>query len=173
MKHLILILSLLLTLNIFGQSSNQPNYPIYQYDSINHKMLVTITVEQATTIDNDYDLLELLEKSKNGCDSLTTSYQIVISNLGQVIASQEVKLKDDLILNNKNNEIIDNLREQVKKYIQDGMKCDLLVKDKEDEIGALNKQILKLKVHEAIGYTGLGLFGAAAVTLLIYSVLHH
>ena len=168
MKYLItLLLSLLITLNIFGQSS-QSNYPIYQYDSTNHKMLVIITLEQATTIDNDYDLLELLEKSKTGYDSLTSSYQVVIANLGHVIASQEVKLKDDIILNNKNNEIINNLNQQIKKYIEDGMKSNELIKNREDEISVKNKQIMKLKVAKITGLTLLGGIGGATAIGLIY-----
>ena len=160
MKYLItLILSLLLSVNIFGQG--QQNYPIYQYDSTNHKMLVIITIDQARTIDNDYDLLDLLEKSKNGCDSLSRSYQVVITNLGSVIASQEVKLKDDVILENKNNEIINNLNEQIKKYIEDGIKCNALVKDRESEISLKNKQIMVLKVHKIAGYTIAGSIGVA------------
>lgn len=169
MKYLItLLLSLSLSLNIFGQVNSQQNYPVYQYDSINHRMLVIITVDQAMTIDNDYDLLDLLEKSKTGCDSLMASCQIVVSNLGKVIASQEIKLRDASILNNKNNEIIKNLNEQIKKYIEDGMKCNDLVKNREDVITEKNREIMKLKIHKIAGYTIAGGIGGAIVVGLVY-----
>ena len=165
MKYLLIIItSLLMSLNVLGQNS----YPTYQYDSANHKMLVTFTLEQARMIDNDYDLLELLEKSKTECDSLMTSYQVVITSLDKVIASQEVKLKDNVTLQKKNDDIISNLNEQIKKYITDGIKCDSLVKNRETEISTLNNQIKTLKVHKITGYSLAGGIGGIIIAGLVY-----
>lgn len=161
---------MLLMMSVKSQVSDN-TYPIYKYDSANNKIAVIISIRQAQMIDNDYDILNLLEKAKTGCDSLAYSYQIVITDLGRVIATQEVNIKELNKLNNKNNEIIENLKSQISKYIEDGMKSNALIENKNTEIQSLNKTITGLKVEKVVGYTGIGVLGGGLVAVLVTGIV--
>lgn len=173
MKKLIFIAILLLsTILSFSQDVNstvEPNYPIYQYDSAHNKIAVIISLKQARMMDNDYDILELLNKAKLGCDSLSTSYQIVIRNLDKTIATQDIKIGELEKLNAKNNDIIKNLNEQIKKYIEDAILCNDKITNKDKEIKDLNKEITKLKVQKIAGFTTVGVVGGGFVAILVTS----
>lgn len=169
MKRILTLILILFTINSFGQTNTQvPDYPIYQYDSTHQIMTVVFSLKQAQTIDNDYEYFELLEKSRKGCDSLAKSYQIVIKNLGDVIAQQEVNIKDLNKLNSQNKTLVDNLNEQIKGYVKDGILCDSIGKVKDDKISSLKKENLKLKVKNTGISIGLGTFGTITLGVAIY-----
>jgi hypothetical protein len=157
-------------ISLSGFSQNSVKYPIYQYDSLNNRMMVIITVDQARRIDNDYDILELLEKAKTGCDSLTASYQIVVGNLSNVIASQDIRISDFQKLSSKNDSIIQNLNGQIKKYIEDRIKCDDLNKIKDEQIVIYQKEVRKLKTQKIVGFIGLGTFGGVSIGISAYVI---
>lgn len=170
MKYLItLILSILISFHSFS-TTNDTNYPVYQFDSTSNKMLVIFTMEQAKMIDNDYDLLILLEKSKSECDSLDKAYTIVIKNQETVIASLEVKMVDLQLLDAKNTQIIKNLNGQIEKYKEDQIKSNMLLTNKESELTIYKKENRKLKVQKTVGFIGLGTFGGIAIGTSIYLI---
>lgn len=164
-KILTTLILILFTICSFGQV---PDYPIYQYDSTNQIMTVVFSLKQAQTIDNDYEYLELLEKSRSGCDSLAKSYQIVIKDLGRIVAQQDISIKDLNNLNSKNNVLIDNLNGQIQGYIKDKILCDSLGVIKDDKISSLSKENFKLKVKNTGISIGLGSFGVISLGVSIY-----
>jgi translation initiation factor 2 beta subunit (eIF-2beta)/eIF-5 len=165
MKKILTLVLFLITISGFSQT---PDFPIYQFDSTHQIMTVVFSLKQAQTIDNDYEYLELLEKSRKGCDSLAKSYQIVIQDLGKVIAQQDVTINDLTKLNNQNKTLVDNLNEQIKKYIRDSALCDSIGKIKDDKIISLKKENLKLKVKNTGISIGLGTFGTISLGVAIY-----
>lgn len=173
MKKFLTILLLLISFVGFSQTPNTdlPNYPIYQYDSTHQIMTVVFSLKQAQTIDNDYEYFELLEKSRSGCDSLAKSYQILITDMGKIIAQQDVTIGDLHKLNDGNKSLIDGLNEQIKKYIEDVIKCDSLLRNKDAQIASFKKENLKLRVQKTVGFIGLGTFGGIAVGVSVYTIL--
>lgn len=172
MKKILTILLILISFSGFSQvSTDLPNYPIYQFDSTHQIMTVVFSLKQAQTIDNDYEYLELLEKSRSGCDSLAKSYQILVTDMGRVIAQQDITIEDLYKLNDSNKRLIDGLNAQIKKYIEDGIKCDSLLKNKDDQIASFKKENLKLRVQKTVGFVGLGTFGGVALGVSVYMIL--
>lgn len=166
-----ILLSIILTLILSVSHAtiiDEPNYPIYQYDSANNKVAVIISLKQARMMDNDYDILELLAKAKTGCDSLATSYQIVIKSQDKTIATQDIKISELLKLDAKNKDIIKNLNEQIKKYIEDGIKSGEILINKDKELDLLRRDIVKLKIQKIAGFTTAGGITAVVIAGLVY-----
>lgn len=166
MKVLLTFLILLFTNLSFAISND---YPIYKYDSTSHVMTVVFSLEQAQKIDNDYDYYEYLSSFK--VDSLVSSYQIVITNMNSVIAKQNLVIDDLNNLNIKNDSLINNLKSQIVKYIEDGVKCDLIGKNKDEQISSYKKENLKLRVKSTVGFIGLGIFGGVSLGVSTYLIL--
>lgn len=166
MKVLLTFLILLFSNFSFGIGND---YPIYKYDSTSHVMTVVFTIEQAQKIDNDYDYYEFLNSFK--VDSLVNSYQIVITDMNNIIAKQNITINDLNELNNKNDLLINNLKSQIVKYIEDGVKCNLLVSNKDEQISSYKKENLKLRVKSTVGFIGLGVFGGVSLGISTYLIL--
>lgn len=164
MKYLSL---LLLFLTISTKSFSQDEFPKYAIDSSGQKV-VEFTIQQAQRIDNDLDLLEQMDKMQLGCDTVIKTYKIVVSDMGKVIATQEVKIGQLESLNKKNTEIIDNLNEQIKKHQEEMLVCYDLNKNKDREITLKNRELLKLKVQKIAGFTVAGGITAAVIVGLVY-----
>ena len=161
--------TLLLLFLTFGfKSFSQGEFPKYSTDSATGQKVVEFTIQQAQRVDNDLDLLAVMEKMQLGCDTVVKTYKIVVTDLGHVIAIQDVKINELDSLNTDNNKIISNLNDQIKKYIDDQIKSGELLKNKDSEIGIKDKQILTLKIHKIAGYTIAGGIGAAVLAGLIY-----
>ena len=137
MKVLLTFLILLFSNFSFGIGND---YPIYKYDSTSHVMTVVFTIEQAQKIDNDYDYYEFLNSFK--VDSLVNSYQIVITDMNNIIAKQNITINDLNELNNKN-----------------------------EQISSYKKENLKLRVKSTVGFIGLGVFGGVSLGISTYLIL--
>jgi hypothetical protein len=169
MKKILTILLMLISVGLFGQLKDE--FPKYMYDSTSKTMTVVFTLEQARTIDNDYDYLDLLELSRKGCDSLAKSYQILVMDMGRVIAQQDITIKDYIRLDVKNNQLINNLNEQIKKYIEDQLKCELLIKNQDYQLNSYKKEIRKLKIKKTVGIFTLGGVTIGLTTYIILDAL--
>ena len=171
MKYILTTIILFFGALSYAQPNVEDNniFPKYAVDTASGRMGIMFSIQQAQKIDNDYDLLSLLEKQKIGCDTVIKSYRIAVMDLDKVVASQDIKIEQLDSLNTANNELINNLKEQIRNYITDKIKCDSLVGNKDAEIKLLNKQIFKLKVQKIVGFTGLAVFGGVSVGVSVYA----
>ena len=177
MKYLLTILLYTYSMMSFGQpTSDKINgttsgpFPSYFLDTSGHKAGVVLTIEQAQKVDNDYDMIALLENQQLGCDTTIKTYQILVKHQDDLIASLSFgSSQKDSLLRGKD-DLINQLRGQIKIYIRDGMLCGQLVDNKDEEIKMLRKQVFKLKVQKIVGFTGVAVFGGVAVGLGAYSI---
>jgi len=176
MKYILILLLSFSTIFSFSQAPDQINgtttgpFPSYFIDTSGHKAGVVLTIEQAQRVDNDYDLLELLEKQQLGCDTTIKTYQILVKHQDELVAALnlDVSQKDSLLRGK--DALIEELKGQIKVYIHDAILCGTLVDNKDEEIKMLKKQVFKLKVQKIVGFTGVAVFGGVAVGLGVYSI---
>lgn len=177
MKYILILLLSLNSLVSFGQTpSDQINgtttgpFPSYFIDSSGHKAGVVLTIEQAQKVDNDYDILELLEKQQLGCDTTIKTYQILVKHQDELVAALTLDISQkDSLLKGKD-ALVEELKAQIQVYIKDKILCGDLVSNKDTEISMLKKQVFKLKTQKIVGFVGLGTFGGVAVGLGVYSI---
>ena len=166
----VLLSSIILMFSLISYSQNI-NYPIFQYDSAHNKIAVIISIKQAQKIENDYDILELLGKSKSSCDTLVRDFQIVIKDKNNIIATQGVKINGLERIGATNDSIIANLNAQISKYIEDQMKCNQLVSNKDKEITILHREVNKQKIQKIAGFSIFGVAGGGVVAILVYGIV--
>jgi hypothetical protein len=162
-KFLLFILFLLLSILSKAQN-NFPHYYIKNGDTIG----VVISIKQAQKIDNDYDLLSLLKKSKIEESKIDSAYVVVINNYGQEVAQLKLKIStmDDIDLI-KDKEI-SNLRSQIDDYERDKLLSDLQLAKKDTIIQNYKGQVVKLKLQKTISFSvggGLTLLGILLLLL--------
>ena len=165
MKNLIL----LTLLSMFSFLSLGQSYPRIETDSTG-KQLVVMTLEQAQKIDNAFELLKLLEKAGNQCDSLTLSYVKVIDVLKRQTTLLEVDLnlyKGQVIDKDKQ---LSNLNERLANCEKDASECDKQISVRDEQIVLLNDEIKTIKTKRNIAY-GVGVVGIIGGILLVL-VLH-
>ena len=144
--------------------NNFPHYYIKNGDTIG----VVISIKQAQKIDNDYDLLSLLKKSKIEESKIDSAYVVVINNYGQEVAQLKLKIStmDDIDLI-KDKEI-SNLRSQIDDYERDKLLSDLQLAKKDTIIQNYKGQVVKLKLQKTISFSvggGLTLLGILLLLL--------
>lgn len=158
MRSLILIFTLIFTIPFTfckslnnSDSTEYPRYYIVNGDTLG----VILTVEQVQKIDNDLELKILLEKSLIDCNSLSSQYIVVISNLENRIAILELKELELYNVNNTQSQIINKLNTEISIYNKELSLCDEQGKNKDSIIKNQKKTITKL------------IIGGAAETLLM------
>ena len=169
-NFLSLIVGLVLSLSAYSQYS-QPkiDYPKFETDSNGQQVLV-MTIEQAQSLDNSTDLLDLLEKQSTQIGQYDSVCVRVINDKEQVIASQKmeiVKLKESI--DNKDQQI-KALQGEVDAYLKKILILEEQVTNRQQVIDEKNLQIRKMKTKMIFG----GVSGGVAIIGLILGlvVLH-
>jgi len=112
MKNIISILiTMLLTINLYSQI----DYPRIEQDSLGQKVVV-MTIEQAQIIDNKLELLLLFEKMNAQISEYDSICVRVINDKEQIIAMQDIKIKELNNLNDNKDAQISNLKQQIIEY---------------------------------------------------------
>lgn len=158
------LLTIILSIFIISSAKSQfnnieyPQYIIKNGDTVG----VMITVAQAQKVDSDYDLLNLLKKSKLQFDRADSASVIVINNLGQQVAELKLKITAMEDLDRTKDNQISNLKEQITKYERDSFLSAQQIALKDEMIGNYKKENIKLKTQKIIGFTigGGGLLAA-------------
>ena len=159
-----LLFTLFLLLSILSKAQNNfPHYYIKNGDTIG----VVISIKQAQKIDNDYDLLSLLKKSKIEESKVDSAYIVVINNYGQEVAQLKLKIStmDDIDLI-KDKEI-SNLRSQIDEYERDKLLSDLQLAKKDTIIQNYKGQVVKLKLQKTIAFSVGGGLTILGILLLL------
>lgn len=158
-------------MNIFiisNSLSQTIDYPRIEIDSLGKKVVV-MTIEQAQKVDNNFELLDLLEKTSIDCENLNNSYIKVIDDQKKTITLLEIDLK-----NYKDNSIdkdkqIANLQERLTNAINLSTDCEKQKIEMDDKVKILKGEITTLKIKRNIGYGAgvLGLIGGVFLILLV------
>ena len=158
-------------MNIFiisNSLSQTIDYPRIEIDSLGKKVVV-MTIEQAQKVDNNFELLDLLEKAAIDCENLNNSYIKVIDDQKKTIKLLEIDLK-----NYKDNSIdkdkqIANLQERLTNAINLSTDCEKQKIEMDDKVKILKGEITTLKIKRNIGYGAgvLGLIGGVFLILLV------
>jgi hypothetical protein len=160
-KIIFLIFALFSIISLKSQTTgNYPFFYIKGYDTLG----VVFSVEQAQKIDNDYQLLSLLKKSKIQSDSLSNAYITIVNSMGQQIAELKLKistLEEKMLL--KDSEI-NNLKDQIELYKRDIALAGEQSANKDKIITNYKKENRKLKFQKFFGFT---VGGAALIAVIV------
>jgi len=164
-KILMLTIFMIVSILSKAQTKDLPQYLIEGGDTIG----IIISVEQAQTLDNDVELLELFKKLRINCDNLDSHYIEVINAQNDQIALLKVNTKElqgqGVALNSQ----ITSLKEQVQNSEKKNKLCDEELVNKDEEIKILKKEIFKQKVKKIISVTGNVILVVVTTILIIKS----
>lgn len=152
MKTILILITFLVSLTSFTQS-----YPRIEVDSTGKKFVI-MTYEQAQKVDNAFELLNLLEKSRFECDSLTLSYVRVVDNLERqiVLLELDINLHKDQITDKDNQ--ITNISQRLSNCESDVALSNKQIGIRDNQIKLLDEEISSLKTKRNIAY-GAGIGG--------------
>lgn len=164
MKSLLtLLVGLIISINVFSQ---EIEYPRYEVDSLGQSVVV-MTIEQAQTLDNNSDLLELFEQLNVQIGSYDSVCVKAVNDKNVVISEQKVLIEQlNTNIDTKDN-TIEALQKQVTEYqLREVMFNDQLT-NLNNQIDLKDKIIRKQKTKMIIG----GTLGGAAIVGLIVAIL--
>jgi ElaB/YqjD/DUF883 family membrane-anchored ribosome-binding protein len=128
MKNLILSIFMIFSMIGFSQE-----YPMYIKDE-SGKDVVILTVEQVQHLDNQTDLIPLYEKLVGQGNVSEDICLKVVNEKEQVIAKQDLIIKNLENLTNNKDEQIKNLKEQIDNYIAKEILFNKEIENKDKEI---------------------------------------
>jgi len=164
MKSLLtLLVGLIISINVFSQ---EIEYPRYEVDSLGQSVVV-MTIEQAQTLDNNSDLLELFEQLNVQIGSYDSVCVKAVNDKNFVISEQKVLIEQlNTNIDTKDN-TIEALQKQVTEYQLREVMFNEQLTNLNNQIGLKDKIIRKQKTKMIIG----GTLGGAAIVGLIVAIL--
>jgi len=164
MKKILLLAVLLISLNVFTQI----DYPRFDVDSLGQTVVV-MTIEQAQVLDNKAEMLALFESMNSDINEYQEFCVKVINEKEEVIAKQDIQIKNLSDLNSNKDDQIENLKSQIVNYqVKETMWSEeVLNKDKEIKLHKekINKQRNRMILGGSIG--GAIISGLIAIILFI------
>jgi len=159
-KFFFLIVLMVTTTNLFGQSEEYPRYYIQGEDTIG----VIYTIDQVQKIYNHEVLLSLFKDVRLGCDTLLQRYLVVVNKY------EQKQLVDKLLIEQHEKSLIDkdneikthlakttNLENDIKKCDEQRKLQDGQIQNFEKVIDQLNKE-RKWLLGGSMGFAALSLF---------------
>ena len=164
MKKILLLAVLLISINVFTQI----DYPRFDVDSLGQTVVV-MTIEQAQVLDNKAEMLALFESMNSDINEYQEFCVKVINEKEEVIAKQDIQIKNLSDLNSNKDDQIENLKSQIVNYqVKETMWSEeVLNKDKEIKLHKekINKQRNRMILGGSIG--GAIISGLIAIILFI------
>jgi len=164
MKSLLtLLVGLIISINVFSQ---EIEYPRYEVDSLGQSVVV-MTIEQAQTLDNNSDLLELFEQLNVQIGSYDSVCVKAVNDKNIVISEQKVLIEQlNTNIDTKDN-TIEALQKQVTEYQLREVMFNEQLTNLNNQIGLKDKIIRKQKTKMIVG----GTLGGVAIVGLIVAIL--
>lgn len=151
MKNFLFTIVLFLsTFIVKAQVSDLPKYYIVNNDTLG----IILTVEQVQKLDNDVELLNLFEKLQIDCENLTTHYVKIINSLEEKNILMEVSVKELKNKSKEQDDLITNLKSQLKNCEINKNLCDSISKNKDAEITILKGEITKQNIRKGASIIG-------------------
>lgn len=165
MKKIILIIfTILFSLGAYSQYSI--DYPKCDIDS-NGQHIVSMTIQQAQSLDNATDLLNILEKLNTQMTDYDSVCINVVNAKDKVIVSQKFEI-DNLkkSLDNKNAQIV-ILQNEILSYNKKIGIMQSIIDNRQQVVDLKDKQIKKLKTNMILG----GIGGGITIIVLILALI--
>jgi peptidoglycan hydrolase CwlO-like protein len=162
MKKLLILLTLLLTMSSFAQI----DYPRIEKDSLGQEVVI-MTIEQAQVIDNKLELLSLFENLNIQINNYEVICVKIINEKEEIIAKQDIQIKNLSDLNSNKDDQIENLKSQIVNYqVKETMWSEEIL-NKDKEIKLHKEKIDKQRNRMILG----GSIGGAIISGLIAIIL--
>jgi hypothetical protein len=162
MKKLLILLTLLLTMSSFAQI----DYPRIEKDSLDQEVVI-MTIEQAQVIDNKLELLSLFENLNIQINNYEVICVKIINEKEEIIAKQDIQIKNLSDLNSNKDDQIENLKSQIVNYqVKETMWSEEIL-NKDKEIKLHKEKIDKQRNRMILG----GSIGGAIISGLIAIIL--
>jgi hypothetical protein len=156
---IIMILSAFITK---AQDQDLPKYLIENNDTIG----IVMSIEQAQSLDNSAELLNLFKQMSINCDMMDTIYIQIINSLEEKVALLEIQKRDLIKQGEEKDKVIDQLNQALGNCEKNKRLCDEQLEIKEEEIKILKKEIFRQKVKKIISVAG-NVALAVVTTILI------
>jgi len=131
-------------------SDNLPRYIMNGNDTIG----VMFSISQAQQIDNTYDLVEVLTKTKLDCDSLQKYWIRINDENGNLLTLFKAKDEKQTLVIDELNILVQTLKQQVEEYQDNEYIASKQIEIKKIENQNLKKDLLKATTKSIIGWTG-------------------
>lgn len=151
MKKTLLTLILILT-TFFCKSQNQdlPRYLVENNDTIE----IVMSVEQAQSLDNSAELLNLFKQMNINCDMMDTIYVQIINSLEEKVALLELQKSDLVKQGQEKDSAINKLQVALGNCEKNVRLCNDELDLRNEEIKILKKEIFRQKVKKWISVGG-------------------
>lgn len=160
------ILTILLIFLFSISSYSQVEYPRIEKDTTGQTVVI-MTIEQAQDIDNKLELLSLFENLNVQIGEYDSLCIQVINQKEEVIAKQDLKIKDLISLNENKDEQIINLKQQISEYQVKETMYQKELENKDKEIKLHKEKIFKQKTKMILGSSIGGSMIVGLVALII------
>lgn len=170
MKKLLTLLSLLISVTLFSQVTQEIKYPRFEVDSLGQKVVV-MTIPQAMKLNNNSDLLEKFEKLSIEMKEYETLCVKVISEKDEVIAKLNItigKLEGQLVI--KDDKIKD-LQGEVLSWMQRNKVLEEQLKNVNEQNDIKDRQIGRMKTKMWVGGS-LGTLAIIGLVLVSVGIIH-
>jgi len=149
-KIIFTIVTILSTFICKAQDQNLPRYLVENNDTIG----IVMSVEQAQSLDNSAELLNLFKQMSINCDMMDTIYIQIINSLEEKVALLEIQKKDLIKQGKEKDIVIDQLQEALGNCQKGRRLCEEQLEIKDEEIKILKKEIFRQKVKKIISVSG-------------------
>ena len=166
MKKIIFTITTILS-TFFCQAQDQdlPRYLVENNDTIG----IVMSVEQAQSLDNSAELLNLFKQMSINCDMIDTIYVQIINSLEEKVALLEIQKKDLIKQGQEKDIVIGQLRSALGNCQKNNRLCEDQLEIKDEEIKVLKKEIFRQKVKKVISISGNIALGIVTTILIIKS----
>jgi hypothetical protein len=130
---------------------------------------IVMSVEQAQSLDNSAELLNLFKQMSINCDMIDTIYVQIINSLEEKVALLEIQKKDLIKQGQEKDIVIGQLRSALGNCQKNNRLCEDQLEIKDEEIKVLKKEIFRQKVKKVISISGNIALGIVTTILIIKS----
>lgn len=162
------ILTLILTLTTLFCKSQDQNLPRYLVEN-NDTIGIVMSVEQAQSLDNSVELLNLFKQMSINCDMIDTIYIQIINSLEEKVALLEIQKKDLINQGKEKDIVINKLQTALGNCEKNVGLCNDQLELKNDEIKVLKKEIFRQKVKKLISVGGNVVLAIITTVIIIKS----
>lgn len=157
LKKIVLGIFLFISGLIYSQGGDYPKY----YTDIQGKKYVLFTIEQAKQIDKDYQILNILKNLNVVYDDSEKVNIQIINSLNEKVYQLEVKCKELSSINTDNENIIEELKKNIKDYEIMNINNNLIIGEKDNQISIYKSSYRKQKFLKIVFIVTSGVLATA------------
>lgn len=155
--NMILGIFLLLSGFVYSQGGEYPKY----YTDVDGKKYILFTIEQAKQIDKDYQILNILKNLNVVYDDSEKVNIQIINSLNEKVYQLEVKCKELSSINTDNENIIEELKKNIKDYELMNINNNKIIGEKDNQISIYKSSYRKQKFLKIVFIVTSGVLATA------------